>query len=65
MVYNFYKVSAGYGERPLNCIFSFFIFVILFAFLHLFNGMKVGNRMVNYDLSINPDAFSVVIDWGF
>jgi hypothetical protein len=50
-----YKVFAGYGEKPLWSAIWFVIYSALAAIFQLFSGiqLKVGAKIINYDLSSN------------
>lgn len=68
LIYSFYKICAGYGERPLNSAISFVLFLFLFASLHVLNGLQFEKQIINYDLSFtgfgiffSPQFWS---DWG-
>jgi len=45
LLYTIYKVFAGYGEKPFWSFLWFLIFVILFASLHMLNGIKIPNTV--------------------
>jgi hypothetical protein len=54
-LYCVYKVFAGYGEKPLWSAIWFVIYSALAAIFQLFSGiqLKVGTKIINYDLSSN------------
>jgi len=54
-LYSCYKVFAGYGEKPLWSAIWFVIYSALAAIFQLFSGiqLKVGTKIINYDLSSN------------
>lgn len=45
-----YRISCGYGERPFNALFMGISFIIIFAFLYLFVGLKINEKYVIYNL---------------
>ncbi len=48
--YYLYKVFAGYGEKPFWSLSWLGVFTLVFACIHLFNGIDVpGGRKINYD----------------
>jgi hypothetical protein len=61
IVYSFYKITAGYGERPINSVIAFLCFLFAFASIHLFNGIQLGSNSINYDIRFNINAFGVLI----
>lgn len=49
-IFNWYKLLAGYGERPAWTFVWFFLFSVFFSFTHLLSGIKAGEQQViNYD----------------
>ncbi len=65
-LYNFYKYTAGYGEKPGLSFFWFLLFSIAFSSWHLINGLKVttidkvggiaSEKIINYDISFTLDG---------
>jgi len=51
LLYDVYKLVAGYGEKPAWSVSWFFGVTIVFAFFHVFNGLKLKDtqEVINYD----------------
>ena len=45
-------IVCGYGERPTYALITSFEIVLIFAIIYLFTGISVGDRLINYNLSI-------------
>lgn len=61
-----YQRMAGFGEKPLFALGWFFASLLGFAGLNLLNGIRVGNRVVNYSIQItNLDAWCNFACWSF
>ena len=43
---------CGYGEKPIYSLITSFEIILVFAIIYLFTGINVGDRQINYDLSI-------------
>lgn len=55
-LYSFYRIFAGYGEKPVWSFIWFCVFTSMFTFIHLLNGIKykMGDgtfKKINYKLT--------------
>jgi len=74
--YGIFKVSCGYGEKPINVILLSGIIIFLSSFGFFYNGIEllgsqvldIPPRLISYDISLNITWFKanfwkVIIDW--
>jgi uncharacterized protein YjbI with pentapeptide repeats len=65
-LYWWYKVLAGYGEKPLWSLICFWVFSALFTWLHLLFGLNAPDgKYINYDFFLSSHGFKNLVSWGF
>ncbi len=56
-----YRISCGYGERPMNALYMGICLIILFAIIYLLVGVEIGDEIVVYNFqtikNLNLDKF--------
>lgn len=61
----FSRYVLGYGCKAGRPLISFWIMVLFFSFLYLFNGIETQSTTINRDLVFKPQYFLETIDdWG-
>jgi len=65
VVYEAYRIFAGFGEKPVWSFIWFWIFTCLFSTLHMFNGINALGRRINYDLNSFPPLTELISDFGY
>ncbi len=59
-----FEKFTGYGEKPLRIFFNGMFIIIIFAVLYLFNGFRVGDYLINYNLdSIFTSPGTLFVDF--
>jgi len=66
LLYWWYKVLAGYGEKPLWSFVSFWVLSGLFTWLHLLFGLNAPEgKYINYDICVSWQALKNLGSWVF
>jgi len=65
LIYYLYKVFSGYGEKPFWSFIWFWIFVVIFSFIHLLSGLNTSDGQINYDISLKWEAIRNIFSGEF
>ena len=65
-IYSFYKLFAGYGEKPLWSFYWFLILLMGFTFANLFSGIKLATgSIINYDFHFSWNGLQIYLQQVF
>ena len=65
-LYSYYKLFAGYGEKPLWSFLWFLFFLSFFTIINMFSGIKINsNDVVNYDFNFSIEGLKATLTTNF